>query len=192
MGNSKSIIRKSILARLDRLTEDEYDGRSARILSRLTEDGTFTNAHSVALTVSRGREVDTRRIIEACWQAGKRVSVPKCIPDTRAMDFYEIASFSQLEMVYLDLLEPITEQTVRTASEELDLIIVPGVAFSPAGFRIGYGGGYYDRFLHDFGGRTVSLAFETQLVEDIPASPHDIPVNKIITEERVILCRKTV
>ncbi len=191
MGNSKTIIRKAVLGKLDQLTPDEYEDKSGRISGRLGADSIFTEAKSVALTVSRGREVDTRRIIEACWRAGKEVSVPKCNPETHSMVFYKITSFAQLEMVYLDLMEPIAKQTVPVNPEDVDLVIVPGVAFAASGYRIGYGGGYYDRYLHGFAGQTVSVAFEAQVLEHIPVDSHDIPVNKIITEERVIICRKT-
>ncbi|MDZ7834585.1 MAG: 5-formyltetrahydrofolate cyclo-ligase [Alkalibacterium sp.] len=89
----------------------------------------------------------------------------------------------QVEKGYSDLIEPIVTETTRVDAESIDLMIVPGVIFTPSGYRIGYGGGYYDRFLKDFSNTTVSLLHSNQLVESFPVEPHDIPVQYLITEE---------
>ena len=86
------------------------------------------------------------------------------------------------------MLEPIVEETTSIKKEVIDLQIVPGVVFSNEGYRIGFGGGYYDRYLTDYNGYTLSLAFECQTGYVIPIETHDIPVRKIYTEKREILC----
>ena len=100
------------------------------------------------------------------------------------MDFRLITSFDDLETVYMDLKEPIVSRTVSIDKGQIDLQIVPGVVYSDEGFRIGFGGGYYDRYLTDYEGDRVSLAFEIQTSQEVPIEEHDIPVNKIITEKR--------
>ena len=92
-------------------------------------------------------EVDTYQIIRKAWDEGKRIVTPKCLPKDRQMDFRVLDRFDQLESVYFGLLEPIESKTVRVDPEEIDLLIVPGMAFERRGFRMGVGGGYYDRFL---------------------------------------------
>ena len=148
----------------------------------------FRSAHTIGITISRYPEVDTLPLIEAAWKAGKRIAVPKCINATREMDFRLITTFDSLETVYIDLLEPIIDQTTHVPKDEIDLQIVPGVVFSDEGYRIGFGGGYYDRYMSKYKGEALSLAFLCQTSHVVPVEPHDVPVSKIITEERVIIC----
>ncbi|WP_037593142.1 5-formyltetrahydrofolate cyclo-ligase [Sporosarcina sp. D27] len=186
----KTIIRKNCLLKLKNMSADEYKRKSDCIRLRFLETAEFIKAETVAITMSRSTEVQTRTIIEACWKLGKNVVVPKCNPEQKTMDFKKITSFQQLETVYLDLQEPNPFITESVNKFEIDLLIVPGVVFTKEGYRIGYGGGYYDRYLSTYTGETVALAFELQLVDQLPIESHDIPVKKIITEEREIQCNK--
>ncbi|MCM3757000.1 5-formyltetrahydrofolate cyclo-ligase [Sporosarcina aquimarina] len=186
----KTIIRKNCLLKLKNMSADEYIKKSNCIRLRLLETAEFIKAETVAITISRTTEVQTRTIIEACWRLGKNVVVPKCNPEQKTMDFRKITSFEQLETVYLDLQEPNPITTDSVKKIEIDLLIVPGVVFTKEGYRIGYGGGYYDRFLETYTKETLSIAFEVQLVDQVPIESHDIPVGKILTEEREIQCSK--
>ena len=118
---------------------------------------------------------------------GKQIVIPKCLPKERKMDFRKLERFDQLESVYSGLLEPIESKTNLVEPSDIDLLIVPGIAFDSEGFRMGFGGGYYDRFLQSFKGNTVSLAFQEQIVSDLPKEDHDIPVEKIITDEAIFI-----
>ena len=99
------------------------------------------------------------------------------------MDFRVLENFDQLETVYFSLLEPIESQTTLIDPQEIELLLVPGLAFTKAGFRLGVGGGYYDRFLEVNHVNTLSLAFHQQIVPEIPLEKHDLPVMKIITDK---------
>lgn len=176
--------------KLKNMSADEYIRKSECIRLRLLETVEFIKAETVAITISRQTEVQTRTIIEVCWTLGKNVVVPKCNPEQKTMDFRGITSFEQLETVYLDLQEPNPLTTDSLNKIEIDLLIVPGVVFTKEGYRIGYGGGYYDRYLETYTGETISIAFELQLVDQVPIESHDVPVGKIITEEREIQCNK--
>lgn len=103
------------------------------------------------------------------------------------MIFRQITNFDQLETVYMSLREPIPALTVETEANEIDLLFVPGVAYTRRGERIGYGGGYYDRYLLQYEGKTLSLAFDFQIVSYIPIESFDQNVQKIITEKETIL-----
>lgn len=103
------------------------------------------------------------------------------------MIFRQITNFDQLETVYMSLREPIPALTVETEANEIDLLFVPGVAYTRRGERIGYGGGYYDRYLLQYEGKTLSLAFDFQIVSYIPTESFDQNVQKIITEKETIL-----
>ena len=106
------------------------------------------------------------------------------------MDFRLITSFSSLEAVYIDLLEPIVLETEAVTPEDIDLQIVPGVVFSNDGYRIGFGGGYYDRYIKNYSGVAISIAFESQIGHAVPIENHDISVDKIFTEKRQVTCQK--
>lgn len=125
-------------------------------------------------------EWDTVPIIEKAWEEGKRVAVPKCLPN-RKMSFYQLDHFNQLVKGMHDIPEPNPDQTIIIEKNNIDLLIVPGIVFSPNGYRIGFGGGYYDRFLADFRNETVSLASHHQMVDQLPIDSFDIPVQHIIT-----------
>jgi 5-formyltetrahydrofolate cyclo-ligase len=185
---SKEILRNQVLGILNNINRTEHLKKSLEITNRVLASDEFRSADTIGITISRYPEVDTRPLIEAAWAAGKRIAVPKCIHATREMDFRLITSYDSLETVYMGLLEPITDETVSVGKKGIDLQIVPGVVFSDEGYRIGFGGGYYDRYMSDYNGATLSLAFVTQTSHRIPIENHDIPVDRIITEENEITC----
>ena len=179
----KKEIRTQILKALKSFDKCMYEDYSFKIAQTLYQLPIWKDANTIALTISRSPEVDTWQIIRKCWMDGKQVVVPKCIPETKQMVFKQITSFTQLESVYFGLYEPKENETMEVHHQNIDLMIVPGVAFNKQGFRIGFGGGYYDRYLQHFSGDTISLAFSQQLYDDIPIEKHDISVKSIITEK---------
>ncbi|WP_062046368.1 5-formyltetrahydrofolate cyclo-ligase [Bacillus sp. JCM 19034] len=98
------------------------------------------------------------------------------------MDFYQIKDWNEVELSNHGLYEPIKEKTKPYFSNEIDLMIVPGVVFDYNRFRIGYGGGFYDRYLSAYDGQTIALATNEQMVPTLPHEGHDLPVQKILTE----------
>ncbi len=175
-----------MIKQLQTISKPQYEQMSYQIALQLYNNASFTSASHIGITISKFPEVDTYQIIRTAWQLGKKVSVPKCIPENRQMVFRQLEQFDQLESVYSNLFEPIVEKTVQTDSAEIDLLLVPGLAFSKKGYRLGFGGGYYDRFLQNYKGNTISLAFAIQLQEEIPLQNHDLAVQKIITNEGII------
>ncbi|MBB6284859.1 5-formyltetrahydrofolate cyclo-ligase [Geobacillus subterraneus] len=184
----KQELRRRMLDRLRQLSAAEKQAYDRQIAAYLYQWPQWQEAQVIAITVARGTEVDTVPIIERAWQEGKTIGVPKCNPMTKTMTFRRIASFAQLEKAYAGLLEPIEEQTTVIDRGEFDLIIVPGVCFTKTGYRIGYGGGYYDRYLPGVAAATAALAYSFQVVEDIPVEDHDVPVEFMITDRGVIHC----
>lgn len=178
-----------MLVTLNNMSNIEHKTKSMEITHKVLSSAEFQSASTIGITISRYPEVDTRALIEEAWKTGKRIAIPKCLHTTREMDFRSISSFNSLEKVYVNLLEPIVDETVPIGKHEIDLQIVPGVIFSEEGYRIGFGGGYYDRYMSDFKGDTMALAFLCQTGQEVPVESHDVPVNKIITEEKVIICQ---
>ena len=182
----KAQIRTDIKAKLSAITESEWEAKCRSMRETLFSLKEWKQARMIAVTVSKRLEIPTRPIIEQAWKEGKQVCIPKCFPKTGAMEFRTFSGDDQLETVYAGLSEPIESLTEKVAQKDIDLVLVPGVAFDREGFRIGYGGGYYDRFLTGYAGRTVSLLFDCQLPDRIPRMPHDIQVDTIVTESEII------
>ncbi|PLR89490.1 5-formyltetrahydrofolate cyclo-ligase [Bacillus sp. T33-2] len=181
----KKLLRAEMKNELSSLSMPLYEDMSYQIALNLYDDEHWKEAAVVGVTISRYPEVDTLQIIRRAWSEGKHVCVPKCLPVTREMSFRKLTRFSQLESVYSGLFEPVKAETVEIYPSGIDLLIVPGLSFTKKGYRLGFGGGYYDRFLTGYKGRTVSLAFEMQIVPELPVESHDIPVSKLITEKGV-------
>lgn len=186
----KKQLRKTILRELREMEDTLYWQSSETIQDRFLAEYDLGPTDLIGITISRVPEVDTTNLIKKLWQKGVRVAAPKCDVSLRTMQFYHINSFEQLETIYMDLKEPIPELTEQVDVSELNLLVVPGVVFSPNGYRIGFGGGYYDRFLTSYKGGTVSLAFDCQIVAELPVEEHDLPVDRIITEVRTVECRE--
>jgi 5-formyltetrahydrofolate cyclo-ligase len=122
---------------------------------------------------------------------GKRVVLPKVnVPDWRLM-LYEIKNIKELKKGYMDIPEPsVTEDRLRNI-DDIDVFIIPGIAFDESGNRLGYSSGLYDKLLSGIKQSVpiVALAYEEQIVEKIFSEPHDVKMHKIITEKRIIECK---
>lgn len=187
---SKKIMRNAMRKHLTSLDEVTYNNYSQQIGVQFMRQVVASDASTIGLTISSFPEVDTWGIIKELWRIGKKVVVPKCTPLDRTMTFYQIQSFDQLERVYMHLLEPNPLLCKEINPKEIDILVVPGIVYNPKGYRIGYGGGYYDRFLTEFKGDTLSLAFEMQVVKDIEYDVFDLPVDKIITPTHIFQCKQ--
>ncbi|SFD54272.1 5-formyltetrahydrofolate cyclo-ligase [Lentibacillus persicus] len=183
----KTELRKNMIEQLKNLSASERITIEKALAEHLMASDKWKQSDSIGITVSHGFEWNTKPIIEAAWCEGKTVCVPKCLPKERQMSFYKLIHFDQLEIVYHHLLEPNPQITEEIPKNKIDLLIVPGVLFDESGYRLGFGGGYYDRFLSDFPNRTLSLAANLQLVKKLPAESFDIPVDNVITEDGFLL-----
>ncbi|NJD90461.1 MAG: 5-formyltetrahydrofolate cyclo-ligase [Geobacter sp.] len=145
----------------------------------------YCAAKSLALYSPVRGEVATDKVLADALSSGKMVYLPAVTPE--GIVFRRFEAQSQLDSGSFGILEPQADAGTAEA-ESLDLIVVPGVAFSIAGDRIGYGKGYYDKALHQLEtkGRLMAFCFECQLVEAITGEPHDVTMDKIITERRVV------
>ncbi|MCS1382091.1 5-formyltetrahydrofolate cyclo-ligase [Lysinibacillus sphaericus] len=185
----KTSLRNKVREALSNMSATTYREQSFAIARKVLQEPYIIEANTIGITISNKPEVDTIHLIEALWKLGKTVAVPKCNAKTREMSFYAIESFAQLETVYMHLREPIPEISEFVDANEMDIILVPGVVFDTQGYRIGYGGGYYDRYvLHYKKGKLMSVLFDEQLYEQVPVETHDYPVDLIITPTKRIDC----
>ncbi len=147
----------------------------------------YRDAEMILTYVSTDIEVDTREIITQSLQKGKTVAVPKCIDGTRDMEFYAIKGFDDLAVGAFGVMEPVAEKCELLTSLENSLCIVPALSFDYKGYRLGYGKGYYDRFLSTFTGEIVGLCYTSCMYKDIlPHGKYDKKVPMIITENNII------
>lgn len=175
------------------LLRDAHEGQDVRFKSheikkRLFELLEFRKAKIVMLYVALKGEVKTRAIIQESLAMGKRVVVPVTDFEKKEMKVSEIKSFSELEETKKGLYEPKKEFFREVSPAEIDIVIVPGLAFDSEGDRVGYGYGFYDNFLPKIKENilTIGLAFEFQIVYNIPTEKYDVSIKKIITEKRII------
>ena len=161
----KKILRNKTIAAMKELPQSVKAEADSQLTQRFIQLPAFQEAKTLATYLSMGHEFSTASLIQAALQLGKRVCVPRTYPQGR-MEFVEYDP-DILEKTRFGLLEP-NEKGKIVDQSEIDLIHVPGLVFQSKGYRIGYGGGYYDRFLADFAGKTVSTIYSIQQKEFQP------------------------
>ncbi len=160
--------------------------RDLRIYSRFIQNEAYKNADTLFMYYSVKGEADTLKIIDSALSDGKRVALPKCTDKNGNMEFYFIGDreISLADGVF-SLKEPDTSVCSKAAFGENNLCVVPALAFDKTGNRLGYGGGYYDRFLSTFKGQRIGLCYEECLCELLPCESHDLRVDMIITDKKI-------
>ena len=188
----KSSLRSNYLAARRTIPARTRLQSDACIMSALAAFPLFAEAPLVLTYVSHEAEVGTRDLIEGLLAAGRRVAVPRVEHEAHRMAFHEIFSLDELAPGTLRILEPAADAPVLSEPAQLagSVCLVPGLVFDGAGHRVGYGGGYYDRFLAFYPGDKIGLARTTMLSSNpLPADGHDVPVDFIATEGAVWNCR---
>lgn len=189
---TKKELREQMRAQLATLPAAERVEKSHQICRWVIESEVFRQASVVMAFLSMPHEVDTTGIILQAWRQGKTVAVPKVSWAQRHMLPVEIQSLeSGLEACSHGLRNP--TGGVPVPYEEIDLVLTPGLAFDAKGHRLGRGGAYYDRFFQSPGLSAArwGLAFSLQVVEEVPIGPGDEPVDAIVTENGILMCRES-
>lgn len=184
----KDALRKQ--AHANRNAQENKDELSRRIVGAFMSLPEYAEADTVMFYIDVRSEVRTRNDLELALQSGKTIVVPWC-NEAGELELFRLASMDELELGMYRILEPKIElrglPEKQVDVQELDLIMVPGVAFDRRGARMGHGKGYYDKLLQHARLNTplVALAFECQLFEEIPVADHDIFMDRLITEDHV-------
>jgi len=188
----KKELRKKVQELRDAIDPERRKLLSARVAANLWSVPEFTAATSILFFISFRSEVDTVPMIRRALDEGKVVCVPCTDDGDKSMVASRIFDLeSDLEVGNYDIPEPRGECLRPVPAEEIDVVLMPGVAFDDSGGRLGYGGGYYDRFLERCGPRCalIAVAFEIQIIEHVPCADHDHHIHKVVTESRVIDCQ---
>ncbi len=186
MGQRQKL-RKQILARREALSVQDRQQKSAQIIETLVEHDSFRQAKTIFTYVNFRSEVITDTLLEACFALNKRLCVPLTIKQDFRLVPYELTESFHLRLGYWGIPEPDPSKHSQVAPHEIDLTILPGSVFDSLGGRLGYGGGFYDRFVINEAPDSVriGLAFDLQLVDKLPLLPHDQPLHHLITEKQI-------
>ncbi|MCM3630964.1 5-formyltetrahydrofolate cyclo-ligase [Paenibacillus glycanilyticus] len=195
MDFDKTSLRKAMTKLREGIRPDERSVRSAAACRYLMDWMIEHEVRSFMCYVPFRSELDTRSLVERGWETGREVIVPKCYPSDRSMSLHKLDSWSGLKAGAYGILEPDPgECPPLPAAYMPELVVTPGLAFDSKGGRLGYGGGYYDRFADRLrreqgeASRLVKwlgIAFEDQLVEEIPMQTHDKQMDGLVTELKV-------
>ena len=160
-----------------------------KICNKLLNMWCIREADTVFTYVSTGIEVDTREFIAALLKAGKTVAAPRCTDDKGNMTFYIIKSENDLVKGFFGLDEPDAERCTPARASEKSVCVVPAFMFDRKGFRLGYGKGYYDRFLAGFAGSTVGICYDENITPELIHGKYDRPVDITVTERKITFNR---
>jgi 5-formyltetrahydrofolate cyclo-ligase len=181
---AKLALRNRMRAVREALPESACDVRSGEITKRLFALAELERAHTVLAFASMRNEVRTQAAMQTAWAAGKRVALPRVVGDELQLHLFD--SETLLVEGAFSVPEP-PDTAARIQPEEVDLALVPALAVDPRGYRIGYGGGYYDKLIPRLGhAHTCAVAYDFQLISEVPELPFDVAVDLIVTDERVI------
>ena len=174
---NKQELRKAIRTRKRAMTEEEIERRSQSLCRKFLESSAYRDCHTLYGYLPYNQEVRTVPILRQALADGKQVAVPKVYGDD--MKFIYLTDLTQVAKGYSGIPEPIADEPV--ARDETALVLMPGLAFDPQGHRIGYGGGFYDKFLsREPKHPTLALCYEFQMVEHLETEEFDIPVDTVI------------
>ena len=173
----KKELRSTIRQRKRAMTEDEIVSRSAALGELFAQSAFYKNAETIYGYLPYNQEVRTVPMLERALKDGKRVAVPKVYGDE--MKFIYITDMNRVEKGYAGIPEPIDDGPV--AQDKTALVLMPGLAFDPEGHRLGYGGGFYDRFLEQESDHpTLALCYEFQMLPQLETEEHDVPVDCVL------------
>ncbi|MHB9134144.1 MAG: 5-formyltetrahydrofolate cyclo-ligase [Armatimonadota bacterium] len=185
----KAELRKEILRKRDELSPDEVTLRGTNIAQAVCALPIFSTADTICSYVATAKEVQTVEIIRAALTAGKRVALPRTVMSGRELVLHQVSDLDHLIPGPYDILEPSPEAPVIDPAQ-VELFLIPGSVFDPAGNRLGYGAGFYDSLLVLSEGWRVALAYAFQVQPHVPYAEHDMPMDLIVTEYGPIDCEQ--
>ena len=180
----KNRLREAIKKKLDLQSKEEGFRKSLKISKRLFALKEFKRAKVIMFYATKDGEVETRQMIEKAKILGKKVLIPHINQKTKRMLAYEVKDMDkELHIGPYGIQQPKRENKKPVGVKSIDLVVVPGIAFGQDGQRLGRGGGYFDRFLKKLPKKTlkVGLAFNFQIIKDIPLFSHDVPVDLVLS-----------
>lgn len=190
VAEEKGLLREQGLAERRTLSLRERREKSVQIREKLEELTEFGKASLILTYVgAKDGEVETLPLIAALTHEGRRVAVPSILA-RGFMIWRQITGIEQFSGSRFGIPEPRKECPQVEKFSSGTIILVPGILYAPSGYRIGYGGGYFDRFLKEFPGTSIGVAFQMQVKNDLPREAHDVPVDHLVTEMKSFDCHE--
>lgn len=184
IDNVKKQLRLKIKQEREALTYNEKTQCDMNIFKNILESGLLNKFNTILIYLSTDIEVNTKNIINYCFEKNINIAVPRCV-GKRKMKFFYYNKNSVVEKSEYGIYEPIPDKNILVENFENSLCIVPGLAFDKKGYRLGYGGGFYDTFIiNNPNITTVGICYEKHIMEDLPAGIYDKFVNYVITDKR--------
>ena len=180
----KKTVRKALLSKRKEIDKAKKVIHDKEISKRIINSDYFKNAEQVLVFAASDYEFDTRYIIERCRFLYKRVFYPVCVDNMGTMEFLKVESVGDLQYGMYNILEP-KPTCKKYVPKENDTVIVPALSVDKNGNRIGYGKGYYDRFLKDFNGVSICPCYEEMVVDTLPTDENDIKINILVTQNQL-------
>lgn len=190
---SRAELRQQMLTRRDRLPEPQRQEKSRALAARLGSLDCFRQARTILFFASFRSEVDTFFLMGQALEQGVQVAAPLSVTQEKELKVFAISDISaDLVPGYQGILEPDPQRCPQLDPVILDVVIVPGSVFDRHGGRMGYGGGYYDRFLANRAPQAtrVGICFDLQLVDEVPMAAHDQYLDYVVTESQIAGCRR--
>lgn len=190
----KKTIRKDILRKRDSIQPEIRQIKDRLIMDKVISLPDFLKAKTILYFASFRSEVNTLPQIEEAFRSGKRIVLPKVDNANKRLKLYEILNTDEIKLGFWGIPEPEAIPERERDINEVDLVIMPGVAFDMQGTRLGYGAGYYDKLLSGLKRNIplIAIAYEEQTVDSLPSEDHDIRIDMIVTDKRIIVVDKIV
>jgi len=179
----KTEIRSKFKKLRSNMTSEQKNKLDEALTNNFISNSEYKSADILFAFVSKDIEVETKHIITHALSQGKKVAVPKCKTSDRLMDFYFINSFEDLTKGAYDIMEPDVDKCQLVTDFSSGVCMVPGLVYDREGYRLGFGKGYYDRFLTNFKGTTIGVCYSRCIVDELPRGYYDKPINLVITEK---------
>ena len=188
----KRVLRKQLLGIRSEMNEQVRVEKSEKIVHQLINSPFYHEAKCIFSFVPFGHEVNIRRFLEYSVFEGRTVAIPKTLSERKEIEPYRFQKWDNLTKGHFGILEPNEHITDKVERDEIDLMIMPGVGFDRTGGRLGYGGGYYDRFLAGLKQipLLVGVCFQEQITDQLPMEEHDYRVHAVVTDQVVIHCNR--
>ncbi len=188
----KQTIRRNMLKARMSLSDIAWKQKSCAIFKNICQIKNFTSSKNILIFMDFRKEVYTKPIIDWIMEHNKQAIIPRVNPNSDILELCIIKDYTDMDISDLGIREPKSSHTNFAKPEDIDLVIIPGVAFTTDGGRLGYGGGYYDRLIPLMSKKPLLIApaFELQIVEQLPLEQHDIRIDMIVTESRIIDCNR--
>lgn len=187
MSTEKEELRTRLLSLREGMNPAVARRESAAVCGVLGADPVYQAAEKILFYMPHRGEVDLRPLMELGWREGKQVVLPRSVPHTRELELYRIDSFGDVVRGTYGIREPVPMEGNRVAPEDVELVLVPGIGFDEVGYRLGYGGGYYDRFFAGKGGDAIRIgvAYSFQWVPTVYPESHDQPLHGVVTPTEI-------